>query len=429
VALTDVACRKAKAAEKDYKLADSGGLYLFVTKTGARSWRMKYRFAGKERRLTFGLYPEVGLAEARDRRDEARKLLRANIDPAVDQKKRRFSAEASAAHTFEKVARGWLETQAARWSPIHRKKSARAFERDVFPDLGGLPIAEVDGPMILTMLRKIEKRGAIDTAKRIRQHVSGIFAAAISENLVATDPSASLGKALKPLPKKGKQPARTDLPRARQVLIDVEGSTAQPLTKLASRLLAITAVRPGIVRAAVWSEFEGIDWDKPDEAAAAALWRIPADRMKLDLEQKDEEAFDHLVPLPAQAVAVVHAVRRLSGRIPFLFPNGHSTARPMSENALSYAYNRAGHYGRHVPHGWRASFSTIMNEWIANHGRDTDRAVIDGMLAHKPKGVSGSEMAYNRALHMTRRRELATIWADMLCEGLVPADALLVAHD
>lgn len=428
--LTDAACRKAKPGEKDYKLSDAGGLYLFVTTKGARSWRFKYRFGDKERRLTFGLYPEVSLVDARDKRDTARRLLRDHKDPGVELAKEKAIAQAPTGITFKPYAEAWVKEQEGRWSKVHRRKSGDALARDIYPDIGDLPLAAISGPMILKALRKVEDRGAIDTAKRIRQHVSSIFAKAVSEELIPVDPAASLGKALLPLPTKRKQPARTDIAKARAVLAAVEDpkATAGPLVKLASRLLALTGVRPGIVRGAVWDEFEGINWEA-DSDAPTALWRIPAERMKLALENKEEQAFDHYVPLPRQAVDVARAVRRLTGRIAYLFPNGRSIARPMSENALSYAYGRAGLSGRHVPHGWRASFSTIMNEWAAEHGREGDRAVIDGMLAHLPKGISAAEMAYNRALHMKRRRELAAIWADMLTEGLAPAMDLLVEHE
>jgi integrase len=430
MALTDAAARKAKPGETDYKLADGGGLYLYVTRNGAKSWRMKYRFAGKEKRLTFGLYPEVSLVEARDRRDAARRLLRDHIDPALERMKLRASATASSEMTFEKVARAWHKAQEARWSPVHRWQTLRAFERDVFPYIGALPVRDIDGPMVLTMLRRIEARGAIDTAKRIRQHVSGVFVFGMSEGVAATDPAATVGKALLPIPRKGRQPALTDIAKARKVLVDVEAATAGPLTKLASRLLALTAVRPGIVRAATWTEFEdleprfGVRAGEPVQINRP-LWRIPAARMKLELELKDEEAFDHLVPLSRQAVEVIETVARLTGAIELLFPGVRSNRRPMSLNTLGYAYNRVGYQGRHVPHGWRSTFSTVMNERAAEAGRDSDRAVIDGMLAHKPKGVSGSEMAYNRATHMPRRIELAQEWADLLLEGVGPADALL----
>ena len=186
------------------------------------------------------------------------------------------------------------------------------------------------------------------------------------------------------------------------------------MTKLASRLLALTVVRPGIVRAAGWGEFEGIDWTDLDAESPDALWRIPANRMKLEQEDKADEAFEHLVPLVPAAVQVLHQVRQLTGRYRYLFPSVRSPRMPMSENTIGYMYARNGYSGRHVPHGWRSTFSTIMNERAIAQRRPDDRAIIDAMLAHKPKGMSGSEMAYNRALHMERRRELAEEWAGLL---------------
>lgn len=423
--LTDTAVRKAQPAEKDYKLADAGGLYLFVTAKGAKSWRLKYRFAGKEKRLVFGRYPEVSLIEARDARDAARRLLREHRDPAVEERKRKMLAHAHAGATFKRVAQDWHEAQRARWSPLQATKVRQALERDVYPAIGDLPLMDVDGPTVLKLLRKVEARGAIDTAKRIRQHVSAVFGYGIAEGLCAADPAATIGRALKPNPRGGKQPAVKDLASARELLRVMEASTSGPLTKLASRLLALTAVRPGVVRAATWAEFEGIDWSDPAATAPDALWRISAERMKLEQEDKGDDAFEHVVPLPPQAVEVLRAIRRLSGRIEYLFPSVRSTRSPMSDNTIGYMYARNGYSGRHVPHGWRATFSTLLNERAMAEQRPDDRAIIDAMLAHKPKGLSGSEMAYNRALHMGRRRELAEAWADMLVFGLQPAGDLL----
>ena len=180
-----------------------------------------------------------------------------------------------------------------------------------------------------------------------------------------------------------------------------------------------------MVRAARWSEFEGIDWRKPDEPAPEAIWRVPAERMKLEMDDKSDEAFEHVVPLPCQAVDVLHASRRLTGTIDYLFPSARSTKQPMSENTIGYMYARNGYSGRHVPHGWRATFSTVMNERAVAERRYADRAIVDAMLAHKPKGLSGSEMAYNRAVYMPRRRELAIAWADMIASDLQPAILLL----
>ena len=425
MALTDLQARKAQPREKAYKLADTGGLFLFITPGGARLWRMKYRYADKEKTLSFGPYPDVSLSAARDQRDAAKRLLRDHKDPSLEKRKRKIAAYAAAGVTFQIVAKRWHSDQTARWSPLQSTKVRQAFERDVYPAIGALPLTDIDAPMVLRMLRKVEGRGAIDTAKRIRQHVSAVFSYAIAEGLCAVDPAASIGKALKPISKKGKQPAVRTIEEARGVLRTMEDSTSGPLTKLASRLLALTVVRPGVVRAAKWTEFEGIDWNDPDAVPAHAFWRIPPERMKLDMDSKDDEAFEHLVPLPPQAVEVLQAVRRLTSRSAYLFTSIRSSRHPMSENTIGYMYARNGYSGRHVPHGWRATFSTIMNERAIQDRRPDDRAIIDAMLAHKPTGMSGSEMAYNRALHMARRRELAEQWADMLIAGLRSANDLL----
>jgi integrase len=425
VPLTDIQVRKAEARAKSYKLADAGGLYLFVTPAGFKSWRMKYRIGKTERCITFGPYPEVTLLKAREKRDRARKSIRDNLDPALEQRKRKLAAVAAAGIKFETVAREWHEAQRARWSPVQSMKVIQAFVRDVFPKIGSFPIKDIDGPMVLAMLRKVEDRGAIDSAKRIRQHVSAVFGYAMAEGLVKVDPAAGIGRALKPIGKKGRQPALKSLDDAKILLRDMELTTAGPYVKLASRLLALTAVRPGIVRSAKWQEFEGIDWENPDDLASQAIWRISSERMKLELENKDDDAFEHIVPLSFQAVDVLRAVRRLSGKIEFLFPGTRSIHTCMSENTISYMYCRNGYSGRHVPHGWRSTFSTIMNERAALQRRFEDRAIIDSMLAHKPKGISASEMAYNRAAHMWRRRELAQEWADLIMADLCPASYLL----
>lgn len=414
--LTDLQARKAKPGEKGYKLTDAGGLYLMVTPAGSKSWRLKYRIHGKEKLLTFGLYPEIGLAAARDQRDDARRLIRAGTDPALERKRQRVTSSANAELTFERMTRAWHELEKSRWSAVHAADVIGSLGRDVFPDLGGMPIRDIDTPMVLATLRKVERRGSIETARRLRQRISAVFAYAISEGLVAADPAAPVQKALKPLPKKGRQPAIVELEGVRQLLRDAEGSGASPVTKLASRLLALTSVRPGVVRGVGWSEFEGLDGPEP-------LWRVPASRMKLILDRKDEEAFEHLVTLSPAAVDVIETIRRLTGRGSHVFPSQRHSHRAMSENAIGYLYNRVGYHGRHVPHGWRAAFSTIMNERAERDGRHGDRKVIDLMLAHVPKDKV--EGAYNRAAFMPRRREIAGEWAELLVDGLPPAGDLL----
>lgn len=426
--LTAAEVRNAKPGEKPYKLADGGGLYLYVSPTGSRSWRMKYRYAEKEKLLTFGLFPEVSLAEARDRRDEARKALRQDRDPAIERVRIRREASSAAASTFEKVAREWHEAEKPRWSPHQQKLVLRALERDVFPAIGKDGVASITGPELLAVLRKIEGRGAIETAKRIRGYISQVFKRAKAEHLVAGNPAAEIGDALRPTPKGSKQPAITDVAGLVALQHAIDRSSSGVQVKLASRLLALTVVRIGVLRAATWDEFAGIDWDEPDSPSPAAIWRISAARMKLEVEEKGDAAYDHDVPLPPQAVEVLRALRVVTGRCNYLFPGQHSTSVPMSDSALSTLYKRRGFRGRHVPHGWRAAFSTVMNEWTIDHGREGDRLAIDLMLAHVPRSMSASEFAYNRARFSARRRDLAGIWADMITAGLEPSMALVEGH-
>lgn len=426
--LTVAEVKNAKAESTALKLFDGGGLYLYVAPSGSKSWRLKYRFGPKEKLLTFGRYPEVSLAEARARRDTARAQLRLNRDPAVEADREKRAAIEAAGARFEASAREWHEDERPRWSAGNAKRVMFALERDVFPDLGKAPIADITGPMILRTLRKVEKRGAIETAKRELGYIRAIFTRAKAEHLVTANPATDLIDALKPTPKGAKQPALTALPDLLRLQQTVDRAQAGPLTKLASRLLALTVVRVGVLRTAPWTEIGGIDFTDPDAPAPAATWRISAERMKLDLESKGDEAFDHDVPLTAEAVAVLRALHRLTGRGRLLFP-GHKSARaPMSDAAVSTLYKRMadGRYkGKHVPHGWRAAFSTIMNEWAMEHGKEGDRLLIDLMLAHKPKGVSGSEFAYMRAKFAGRRRFLAERWSAMIAEGLDDPHILL----
>lgn len=414
--LTELAIKNAKPRDKDYKLADAEGLHLYVTKTGHRSWRLKYRFAGKERRLILGAWPELSLRAARDRKAEARKLLREGRDPGIEAAKLRIERAVASANTFEALARGWFVLQEGRWTPVHARDVISSLEKDVFPWVGKLPITEIEEPMVLSVLRKIEKRGAIETAHRIRQRMSAVFVHAIAEGVGSRDPAAIVTKALKPVPRSRKRPALVTLASLHDMLRKTECAPASPLTKLASRFLALTAQRPGMIRALPWSEIENVDWQN-EGPSPDALWRVPAQRMKLILDLKSDDSFEHLIPLSTQAVDVLRAAYALTGRGPLVFPGNRIARNPMSENTLSYFYNRCGYQGRHVPHGWRASFSTIMNEWALRNGTPADRYVIDLILAHVPDGVSGSEGAYNRAAFLDRRRELLSMWATMLFEG------------
>lgn len=411
--LTELRCRSAKASDRAYKLGDSKGLYLYVTPTGYRSWRWKYRVRGKEKRLTFGPYPDISLKEARDLRDEAARALRGGQDPA---EKRRRSAAMAAGTSVEEVARRWHANQKGTWSAEHAAKVLQSLENEVFPKLGKRPIGEVTAREVREILEPIQARGAIETAHRIRSRISAFYGFAIGEDLVDNDPAAGRQKALIPI-RRRKYPALLKLEEARAFLRKLEAMPTHPSTKLASRLLAITAVRPGVMRFAPRTgEFEALE-------GAAPLWRIPPERMKLGLDQKEQELFELLVPLPRQAVELILVAQRFAGGSPWLFPSQRFWHRPMSENALSYYYQREPEYaGRHVPHGWRSTFSTIMNELAVARERPGDRPIIDMMLAHRDDSV---EAIYNRAAYMGRRREIAQEWADMLLEGFPPAEQLL----
>lgn len=413
--LSDAKIRAAKPRPKPYKLTDTNRLFLLISPSGGKLWRWSYSFDGKQKGMAFGAWPHVSLADARLKRDEAAGQLAEGHDPAI-MKKLRIEARLEASRqTFEKSAREWYETVKSQWAGRHSDDVMRSLERDVFPSIGALPIGQLTPPLILGTLREIEARGSIETAKRIRQRISAVFVYAIAQGIVQTDPAEKLGAVLKPL-RKGRQPAITELAPLQKMITTAEEDHARPVTRLALRLLALTAVRPSELRGAEWSEFEDLNGPAP-------LWRIPTARMKGDLDRKEQLNGDHLVPLAPQALAVLRALWPLTGDGPLLFPSARHAHRPMSENAIGYLLNRAGYHGHHVPHGFRAAFSTIMNEWAEREGKEHDRQVIDLMLAHVPTGKV--EKAYNRAAYMPRRRELSQIWAEMLSRGL-PDLAMLV---
>lgn len=413
--LTDAKVRIAKPRPKPYKIADANRLFLLVAPGGGKLWRWNYTYDGKNRTMAFGAYPLVSLADARSKRDEAYTVLCEGHDPSIAKKLKIEANIEAGRQTFERIAREWHENATPQWAKVHASDVIRSLERDVFPSIGTLPIAQLTPPIVLGVLREIEARGSIETARRIRQRISATFVYAIAQGIAQHDPAEKLGAVLKPL-RRGRQPAITELMPLRKMILTAEEDPARPVTRLALRLLALTAVRPSELRGARWDELEDLNGKEP-------LWRIPAARMKGDLDRKDEAGGDHLVPLAPQAVLVLKALWPLSGGTDLLFPSNRHMHRPMSENAIGYLLNRAGYHGHHVPHGFRAAFSTIMNEWAERHGKEHDRKIIDLMLAHVPK--EKVEGAYNRAAYMARRRELADVWAGMLSEGL-PQPNLLI---
>lgn len=428
--LKDVTAREALPREKDYKLSDSGGLYLFVSKTGHKTWRLKYRYLGKEKRLMLGKYPDVTLKEARSRRDEAKLALKDGRDPQIDVKKKRLANQELASSTFELYARKWWEIQKPRWRPVHAADVLTSMERDLFPHIGSLPIHELNEPILLGVLEKVEDRGAIETAHRLRQRVERVIRYAKAKGVPMNgNPATEVKEALRPVPKRKKYPALIDIDEVRKMIAQIDVSASYPVTRLASRFLAIVAQRPGMMHRMRWENVRNIDWDGDPWSSPEAQWYIPSDEMKLEFDRRGEEEFDHDVPLAPQAVEVLMEVRKLTGLGPYVFPNCWNSHAPMSENALNSLYRRSGYKGRHVPHGWRTSFSTIMNERSERAlGADqrfmVDRLVIDIMLAHLPSGMSSEEFAYNRARFSARRRELAIAWADLVTEKALPVSEL-----
>lgn len=409
--LTDAACREAKPGSKERKLTDAHGLYLSVLPSGFKGWRFKYRYGGKEKRLVFGAYPLISLKLARAKRDDARRSLAAGIDPA--EVKRSAKARAAAGTSFKEIALAWHKQKRSSLVPRYAAEVLRRLQADAFPAIGRVAIGEIDAPKVLALLRKIEARGARTMAHEVRGHLSEIFVWAISAGLAQTDPAATVRKALAPV-NAGRRAAVVTIGEARELVQAIDAlRRARVLTKLASRLLALTAVRPGVLRLAERSEFSDLDGKEP-------TWRIPATKMKLSLARKGDSVWDFTVPLSPAAAATARAAAAASRHRTWLFP-GPSNTGPISDSTLSQLYLDAGYRGRHVPHGWRASFSTIMNERAAQQDRPGDRAIIDLMLAHQPEGV---EAAYNRAAYMQRRRALATEWSELLLEGLPEPDEL-----
>ncbi|GAA0431296.1 tyrosine-type recombinase/integrase [Aeromonas salmonicida] len=383
--LTDITARQAKWSGKPNgdKLADEKGLFLLVNKSG-KYWKLKYRHGGKEKKLALGVYPEVSLREARAKRDEARRVIAEGIDPGLVRKQSKVASRLVSENSLEVLAREWHQSQFALWSPGHATRVIESLEVDVFPDLGLVPITELTAPMILEALRKVEKRGATETAGRILQRVSAIMRYAIQTGRASYNPAQDLRGALKAT----KQEHRPALPRSElpEFFRRLEAEPLNPATRLALHLLMLTMTRRGEVRFARWDEFD----------MERAEWRIPAARMKMRTE--------HLVPLSRQALAVLDELHQLTGHCELLFPSERKLTNPMSENTLSYAMGRMGYKGIATPHGFRALASTTLNE----EGFDPD--VIERQLAHAERNKVRA--AYHRAEYLDDRRKLLQWLAD-----------------
>ncbi len=383
--LTDPALR---TLTKHGKYFDGGGLYLEVTAQGGRYWRLKYRFAGREKRLALGVYPKVSLKTARIEREKARALLREGKDPGAIRAAEKTRAKHDAANTFEALARDWLQHMGSKWAAVTRERVLAAFERDVFPAIGRRPIAEIKPREVATIAKAIEARGAGEMAGRVLQRVRAVFRYAVVHERLESNPLADLvpSEVLKPRRVQHRAAlAASALPAFLDKLDAYEGD---PTTKHALRLLMLTALRPGELRGARWDEID----------IGAALWRIPAARMKMKA--------DHVVPLSRQAIATIEAMRPLSGSGPLVFPSPFYPGKSLSENTLNSALARMGYKGIATAHGFRALFSTVANEC----GWDAD--VIERQLAHRERNAVRA--AYHRASYLQERGKLMQWWADYI---------------
>lgn len=387
MALTHVEIRNAKPKEKIYRLYDGGGLYLEITPSGGTWWRLKYRFNGKEKRLSLGVYPDVSLALARERREEKRKLLADDIDPSEHRKVMKSATTDRVANSFELIAREWFVKHKPNWVDSHSDKIIRRLERDIFPWIGANPISEITAPVLLGVIRRIEERGALETAHRAMGNCGQIFRYAIATGKADRDPSQDLRGSLPPV--KGTHfTAQTDPQRFAALLRVMDGYEGTLTVCCALRLAPLVFVRPGELRNAEWS---CIDFDK-------AEWRY--------LVTKTDTP--HIVPLSTQAIAILKELYPLTGHGRYVFPSARTNTRPMSDNAILAALRRLGISKEEATgHGFRATARTLLDEVLGVRPE-----LIEHQLAHAVRDPNGR--AYNRTAHLAERKRMMQGWADYL---------------
>lgn len=389
--LTDAWLRAAKGALKPFKKSDAGGLYILVQPDGKRYWRLAYRFAGKQKTLALGVYPLIGLGAAREARDFAKRELRQGRDPSETRKSEKAAVLAASQNSFETIAREWHDLKRDALTPRYAGQVLDRLETNVFPDIGRLPIDQIEPPSLLQMLRKVEARGALEMAKRIKEHCGQIFRYAIVTGRAKRDPCADLRGALKPSPRVRHHRAipTAELPA---LLRSIEACDGEPITRLALKLALLTLLRTTELRAGRWAEIEDLD-------ARNALWRVPSERMKM------KGRSDHLVPLSGQAVQVLRTLHELTGHREHMFP-ALTREGFMSNNTMLFALYRMGYHSRATTHGFRSVGSTILNE--AGFNPDA----IERQLAHDDGNKIRS--AYNAAEYLPERREMLQWYADHL---------------
>lgn len=385
--LTDTGIRTSKPTSKPYRVFDAAGLYLEVAPTGGKWWRFKYRFEGKEKRLSLGVYPDVRLKEARERRDDARRLLAAGIDPSVSRKAKKAARVARSANSFEVVAREWYEKYSSGWAPAHADRILSRLESDIFPWLGGHPVSEIPAPDLLAVLRKVEARGALETAHRELGTCGQVFRYAIATGRAERDPSRDLKGALPP--PKGEHFAAVTEPAAVGDLLRVlDGYQGTLAVQTALKLAPLVFVRPGELRRADWHDID----------LEAGEWRYTVSKTDTP----------HVVPLSRQAVTLLKELEPVTGSGKYVFPSARTSDRPMSDNAILAALRRSG-IGREEMsgHGFRAMARTILDEVL---GFRPD--LIEHQLAHAVRDPNGR--AYNRTAHLPERRRMMQAWSDYL---------------
>ena len=387
MSFSDLTAKRAKPEARDYKLSVEKGMYLLVKTNGSRYWRLKYRFAGKEKTLALGVYPEVSLVEARETRDKARKLLRGGSDPSIERKKQKLQLHVDADNTFEFIARDWLKLKAKAWAPNHCERVIRSLELDVFPFIGGIPINQLNSVLMKSIVDPIQKRGALDIASRVRQRCSQVFRYGMVLGVCDSDPAEPL-KVVMEAPKKGHFAALTsnEMP---EFLAKVTGYNCQLQTKYAIRLLMLTFVRTIELIGARWEE---IDWQEE-------VWNIPAERMK--------EKKAHFVPLSSQSLECLAGLQKITGNYELLFPKRGTTKEPMSNSTILRVIERVGYKGKMTGHGFRSVASTVLNE-----SGLFDFDAIERQLSHQDQ--DDIRAAYNRAKYMDERRKIMQWWGDKI---------------
>lgn len=387
MALTDTGIRNAKPKEKPYKLHDEKGLFVLVHQNGSKYWRQNYRFAGKAKTLAHGVYPDVGLKDARERRDAARKLLANDVDPGESKKAVKSAKVERAANSFEVIAREWFEKMRATWATSHADKIIARLQGDVFPWLGGKAIAEITAPDVLAVIRRIDERGTLDTAHRAKSNISQVMRYAIATGRAERDPCPDLRGALPPL-RHSNFASITDPVQVAELLRAIDGFKGTFVVKSALLLSPLLFVRPGELRKAEWS---GFDLDK-------AEWRYLVTKTKTD----------HLVPLATQAVVLLRELQALSGHGRYVFP-GRDPQKPMSEAAVNAALRRMGYDTKTeiTGHGFRAMARTILHEELGQKPE-----VIEHQLAHTVSDALGT--SYNRTKFLKERKAMMQLWADYL---------------